>query len=215
MHHQTGKYGTRLFLSWVQAQGHSLDTSGISKNPSGLVSIPLKRGPSGSRLEKCQSWLCDVNVRPHRHPRQAASADIPYSEMWHTRLIHLWSEVCPTYGNQLIKSTVFVVNPIKRWGSTKYFLRGFGRKIVAQTRQHFPRMESSKNISLDRVSRLLGLPGTHTRQPRPTTVSRDATHPTRSVPLIPRRVEVCPIYWIQIIKSILEVFNYRLFMAMS
>ena len=31
-------------------------------------------------------------------------------------------------------------------------------------------------------------------------MSRDLTHPTRSVPLIPRLAEVWPIYWIQLIK---------------
>ena len=68
----------------------------------------------------------------------------------------------------------------------------------------FPRTApgASRNVSLSSVTRMLGLPGTRARQPQLTTVSRDVTRPTRSVSLITRLVEVCPINWIQLIKSI-------------
>ena len=47
--HQTGESDTKLFLRWVQAQSPSQDTPGDSKNSSGLIGIPLKRGVSGAR----------------------------------------------------------------------------------------------------------------------------------------------------------------------
>ena len=52
-------------------------------------------------------------------------------------------------------------------------------------------------ISLGYVTRMPGLLVTRARQPRLTTISRDVTHPTRSVTLTPSPAEVCPIYWIQ------------------
>ena len=45
----------------------------------------------------------------------------------------------------------------------------------------------SRNVSLGRVTWMLGLPVIRARQFRLTTVSRDVTHPTKSVPLILQR----------------------------
>ena len=62
----------------------------------------------------------------------------------------------------------------------------------------------SRNISLGRITPMLSFPALHAMQLRLTSVSRDMIYPTRSVPLIPQPSEVCPINWIQLIKSIYQ-----------
>ena len=47
--HQPDECGTRPFLKWVWAQGHSPDAPDIPKNASGPVGIPLKSGASGDK----------------------------------------------------------------------------------------------------------------------------------------------------------------------
>ena len=47
--HRPDESGTRLLFTWVQTQGRWQDTRTGSKNASGPVSIPLKRGTSGAR----------------------------------------------------------------------------------------------------------------------------------------------------------------------
>ena len=92
--HQTGECGTRPFLRWVQAKGRSPDTqthpekyirphrhSAIKERfrRQAINLAPPRRvrawGDGLLRLEECQSWPRDANVRPPRHLRQAASAD--------------------------------------------------------------------------------------------------------------------------------------------
>ena len=44
-----GQMWHKVFFKVVQAQGQSPDASGIPKNASGPIGIPLKRGASGAR----------------------------------------------------------------------------------------------------------------------------------------------------------------------
>ncbi len=45
----TGRMWHKAFLRWVREQGRSPDSPGDSKNASGPVGIPLKKGASGDR----------------------------------------------------------------------------------------------------------------------------------------------------------------------